>query len=354
MTLVAGACACALGASASSALAAYPTYYGSFYSTADEVYVSAFDVSGYGGPDPQEIQLVRDGSVIASNADQYPQIWLPAGSLRAGDQAVLLRNHVPVAMFSYDGTPTINADACAGVTQFTGAAGSGDLRSSSFTPANGSGIHHNVTVARTAAGYAATVDTPLATGDRLSVDLSSTTDTTSTDSFTEIKVAACPAAPVVPDPTPAPAPAPAPAPVQKPPPVTPTMMLGAVTGSLSKQVHYIQVIDGQILASQGATSVPTIFVSAGTMGYVWTAPVPPHAAAAAKTRSIVVARGSLTRKTPGTAKVKIRLTKAGKKLLRHSRSVKLTIRGTFTPVGGKPVTATKHVTIKRHVKKKHH
>jgi hypothetical protein len=85
------------------------------------------------------------------------------------------------------------------------------------------------------------------------------------------------------------------------------------------------------------------------MGYVWFAPAPPHAAVAAK--SVVVARGSLTRRTPGIGKVKVRLTKAGRKLLRRSRSVKLTIRGTFTPVGGKPVVATKRVTLKRHGKK---
>ena len=348
MTLVAGACACVLGAVATPALATLPTYYGSFYSSADEVFVSAFDDSAYGSGDTLEVQLVRNGSVVADNAGSFPQIQLPAGSLHANDQAVLLRNDVQVASFTYDGTPAINADACTGASQFTGSAGPGDLWASAYTPANGSGTHHNVTLTRTPAGFAAALDTPLLAGDRLSVDLSSHSSTSSgqfySDSYTQAVVKDCPPAQVAPDPTP---------PVTPPGAVGPTttQLLAGVMTSLTKEAKLISSLGIAKVVSSGGVNVPFVFLSAGTIGYVWLANAPAHAATAAKT--VTVAKGSLTRSAPGSAKVRVRLTKAGKKLLRRSRSLKLTIRGTFTPVGGKPQVATKKVTVRRHAKKKH-
>jgi hypothetical protein len=348
MTLVAGACACVLGAAATPALATLPTYYGSFYSSADEVFVSASDYGSYGSGDTFVVQLVRNGTVVADNAGPFPQIQLPAGSLQANDQAVLLRNNVQVASFTYDGTPTINADACTGASQFTGSAGPGDLWASAYTPANGSGTHHNVTLTRTPAGFAAAVDSPLLAGDRLSVDLSSHSSTSSAEfylnSYTQMAVKDCPAAQVTPDPVP---------PVTPPGPLGPTttQLLAGVTTSLSKETKLVSSLGIEKVVSSGGVNVPFVFLSPGTIGYVWLANAPAHAATAAKT--VTVAKGSLTRSAPGSAKVKVRLTKAGKKLLRRSRSLKLTIRGTFTPVGGKPQVATKKVTVKRHAKKKH-
>ena len=42
----------------------------------------------------------------------------------------------------------------------------------------------------------------------------------------------------------------------------------------------------------------------------------------------------------GSAKVKIKLTSAGKALLKHAKRLALTVRAIFTPTGGAPVSAT--------------
>jgi hypothetical protein len=49
----------------------------------------------------------------------------------------------------------------------------------------------------------------------------------------------------------------------------------------------------------------------------------------------------------GTEKVKIRLTTAGKRLLKHAKRVKLEAKGTFTPNGGVFIDAVSRLTLKR-------
>jgi Ca2+-binding RTX toxin-like protein len=60
-----------------------------------------------------------------------------------------------------------------------------------------------------------------------------------------------------------------------------------------------------------------------------------------------VATGSTTALKAGTAKLKLKLNKAGKKALRTVRRAKLTIKVTMTPATGKAVTGRKSVTLKR-------
>ncbi len=64
-----------------------------------------------------------------------------------------------------------------------------------------------------------------------------------------------------------------------------------------------------------------------------------HAKKAAPT-PVLVASGSVTFHAAGTASVKLRLTPAGRRLLRHSRRVRLTATCAFTPVGGATITAS--------------
>lgn len=58
-----------------------------------------------------------------------------------------------------------------------------------------------------------------------------------------------------------------------------------------------------------------------------------------------VATGSAKPKGAGEAKVKLRFTAAAKKALRRSGNVTLTVRHTFTPAGGAPVTGTTTVRL---------
>jgi 6-phosphogluconolactonase len=67
----------------------------------------------------------------------------------------------------------------------------------------------------------------------------------------------------------------------------------------------------------------------------------------AKPKPVLVASGKLTFSAAGTAKVKIKLTAAGKSLLRHAKQIKLTAKGTFTPTGKAPVSALRAFTLKR-------
>lgn len=60
-----------------------------------------------------------------------------------------------------------------------------------------------------------------------------------------------------------------------------------------------------------------------------------------KPKPVLVAAGQRTFSAAGTAKIKIKLTSVGKRLLDHARKLRLTAKGTFTPTGKTPVTATK-------------
>jgi Ca2+-binding RTX toxin-like protein len=60
-----------------------------------------------------------------------------------------------------------------------------------------------------------------------------------------------------------------------------------------------------------------------------------------------VATGRATSLKAGTAKLKLKLTKAGKKALKKVRRAKLTVKVTMTPASGKAVTGRRTVTIKR-------
>ena len=76
--------------------------------------------------------------------------------------------------------------------------------------------------------------------------------------------------------------------------------------------------------------------------------LPPGAKLArAKAKPVLVAVGQASFAAAGTSKLKVKLTLAGKRLLRHGRSLKLTAKGVFTPSGEAPVTATKAFVLKR-------
>jgi len=65
-----------------------------------------------------------------------------------------------------------------------------------------------------------------------------------------------------------------------------------------------------------------------------------------KARLVLVAAGHLTFSVAGTETLNVKLTSAGKRLLKHVKHLKLTARGTFTPTGMAPITATKIFDVK--------
>ena len=77
--------------------------------------------------------------------------------------------------------------------------------------------------------------------------------------------------------------------------------------------------------------------------------VPPGAKLAkkAKPKPVLVASGRLSFPTAGSGLLKLKLTGAGKRLLKHAKRLKLVARGSFTPSGGASVTATRPFVLKR-------
>jgi hypothetical protein len=66
-----------------------------------------------------------------------------------------------------------------------------------------------------------------------------------------------------------------------------------------------------------------------------------------KPRPILIASGKATITSGGQAKLSIRLTVRGKRMLDKARRVKLTATGTFAPIGTDPIVASKTFTLKR-------
>jgi hypothetical protein len=67
----------------------------------------------------------------------------------------------------------------------------------------------------------------------------------------------------------------------------------------------------------------------------------------AKAKPVLVAAGHLTFSVAGTETLKVKLTSAGRRLLKHAKQLKLTAKGTFTPTGNTPVTTTRIFILKR-------
>jgi hypothetical protein len=105
------------------------------------------------------------------------------------------------------------------------------------------------------------------------------------------------------------------------------------------------------LLKQGGFTLQLKAPEAGTIVIDWYQ-APPGATLAkkAKAKPLLVASGRLTFTAAGTAKMKIELTAAGKGLLRRAKrsgQIKLTGKGTFTPTGKTPVSATTVFVLER-------
>jgi hypothetical protein len=64
-----------------------------------------------------------------------------------------------------------------------------------------------------------------------------------------------------------------------------------------------------------------------------------------KPKAVLVASGKHAFSAAGTAKLTIRLTPDGRRLLKHAKRLNITAKGSFTPSGAGAVTASKHVTL---------
>jgi hypothetical protein len=131
------------------------------------------------------------------------------------------------------------------------------------------------------------------------------------------------------------------------PPVTPSA--AQIKRSLSAELvpHGKAAKIAAILRAGGYT-VSFKALCAGNAELKWYL-VPPHAhLTTGKTpQPLLVATGKLTFPNARTSSLKVKLTPAGKQLLNHANSMKLTAKGSFTPTGKHAIVTTKTFTLTR-------
>jgi carbon monoxide dehydrogenase subunit G len=342
-----------LAVSASTAAAAASVNFGN---SADGAGVSYSDDSSGTAP---HINLVRGGSVLAQadgfsfGSSRFASLSLPDnGQLASGDQLQVVIDGVTQA-FTYNGLPSISADACNGATSFTGSvdAAASKVEAGGWRMGLGSAPgDFTATVDHAGTTFTAKLGQALLTGDFLGV--TETTSQNGIDVFTSASIK-------VPGGCPVPA-APAPAPATKTATALPTatQILAGLQTALGKQATVLSKLDIAQLAGRSSVNVPFSFLVPGTVKFVWLvngagARSARVAKAKAKTKALKLAAGAATSATAGSVKVRMKLSRAGKKLLRHAKKVRVTFTAAFTPAAGGPIQRTqKKFTLKKHAHKK--
>jgi hypothetical protein len=137
-----------------------------------------------------------------------------------------------------------------------------------------------------------------------------------------------PEVPVIVPPPPPPPPAPGPPPPPPPPP------------------NDISVPGGSVTFNNGTFTVPVTVPGPGTLS-AGQAPVATTSRAVAAATKKLVKRVTKTVTQAGVVKLKMKLTKKGKKVLRKKGKVRVRLAITFTPTGGTPNTELTKITIKK-------
>ncbi|HEY2636909.1 MAG TPA: hypothetical protein VGI54_05935, partial [Solirubrobacteraceae bacterium] len=128
-------------------------------------------------------------------------------------------------------------------------------------------------------------------------------------------------------------------------------LAAALSGDMKGLSNALGRLDLAAFATRGG-SARFHWKTAGRLAITLTAPAPKPKkgkgrAAAKRAKRIVVARGSASRSSAGSKTVRVKLTKAGRALLRKAKRVKLTLVATFRPTHGQAVTSRRTVTLKR-------
>lgn len=130
-----------------------------------------------------------------------------------------------------------------------------------------------------------------------------------------------------------------------PAPITRAELAALLTGEVTPAPGAAKI--GAVLA-HGGYALAFKALEAGTAIVDWYQV--PQGGRLAKTRTlrvVLVASGRQTFAAAGTATIQIRLTSAGKRLLRHAKKIKLIAKGSFTPTHDQPVNATRTLLLKR-------
>lgn len=99
------------------------------------------------------------------------------------------------------------------------------------------------------------------------------------------------------------------------------------------------------LLKHGGLSLSVKALEAGTLSVQWL--YVPKGAKIAKVKALLVATGKLSFAAPGTGKLTLRLTVAGRRLLRLAKRVSLTAKGTFVASDGAATSVTSKLVVRR-------
>lgn len=100
------------------------------------------------------------------------------------------------------------------------------------------------------------------------------------------------------------------------------------------------------LRKRGRFAYAFTALTAGTLSIGWYY-LPPGARLARQAAPVLVAAGGASFRAAGTKAVVLKVTKAGRRLLRGRRRIALVAKGRFTPSGGRPVVAQKAFGLTR-------
>jgi hypothetical protein len=102
------------------------------------------------------------------------------------------------------------------------------------------------------------------------------------------------------------------------------------------------------LLKDGGLTMSFKALEAGTLVVGWyEVPAGAKLTKHSKAKAVLVASGQMTFTGAGTEKIKVKLTAAGRRLLKHTKQVRLEVKGVFTLSGKAPVSTTTGFVLKR-------
>ncbi|MDA0179591.1 hypothetical protein OJ997_04730 [Solirubrobacter phytolaccae] len=291
------------------------------------------------------IEYTRGGRVLASSVSgSSPYAFyneLRLGALVSGDVLNLYRNGSFSGAFTYTGPPSIGADACAGRTSFTVTGDEGariEDAGSYFADVPGSRGE-----ARFTNGNPATITLarPLSSGETVYAETvrSSAWNEGSkvfVHSYGVKTIGAC-AAPEVPAEPQPPVTTPTPTPEASPDSRRPDAGR-EFQQAIGRTGAQLGAFTPAKLARKGKLTLAVDVPAAGTTKLRLTTK--------AKGRTVVLGSGTAVSRSGQTTKVTLKLTADARALLKRSKRLKVTLKGTFIG-GGRTTTQTTSVTLKR-------
>ena len=276
------------------------------------------------------LELMREGVAIKQSSADFLEIDL----FKAGDVANLYDGDVLVASATYDGLPSIGDGACLGRGAFPAkrAANAQVIDAGAYQMFAGSPRRLG-SIWTWDESFAVTLERPLAVGDVAYLKTEATVGSTEIISFRGQQVLQCPDFGRRPPGTPGEA---APAPATSPAAPSSTQVLVAVRASVSASRTGLKALSPRAASRRATITLPFAFPEPGTVSLELLA------------KNRVIGTGTKTLRVNGKANVAVKLSRSGRALLKRSKQLKVTLRGTFTPsrAGAGPQRASMSVTLR--------